>query len=136
LPICVLLTPAQVHDSQVGWFVVLLAALLFRLGVEVVYADGAYFDWRLLTVVTQILHAHPAIQYNLQRQGKRKLVTRFFAQQWRRLVTTPRTAIEHHFAWMKRYFGLKGFQCFTLWRVMQLVLLTYIACLAIALAAT
>ena len=41
LPIFVLLTPAQVHDSQVGWFVVLVAALLFRLAVEVVYADGA-----------------------------------------------------------------------------------------------
>jgi hypothetical protein len=52
------------------------------------------------------------------------------------LVTAPRTAIERHFAWMKRYFGLKGFQQFTLLRVMQFVLLTYIACLAIALAAT
>ena len=80
-------------------------------------------------MVTQILHAHPAIQYNLRRQGKRKLVTRFFAEQWRRLVTTPRTAIERHFAWMKRYFGLKDFQCSTLWRVTQFVFLTYIASL-------
>jgi len=142
LPIFVLLTPAHLHDAQVGWFVVLAAALLFHLSVEVVYADGAYFDWRLLTVVTQILHAHPAIQYSLRKQGKRKLATLFFSEQWYRLVTAPRTAIERHFAWpkvplgMKRYFGRKSFQCFTLWRVMQFVLLTYIACLAIALAAT
>jgi hypothetical protein len=38
-------------------------------------------------------------------------------------------------AWMKRYFGLKYFQGFTLLRVTQFVLLTYSAALAVALAA-
>jgi len=47
----------------------------------------------------------------------------------------PRTAIERYCGWMKRYFGLKYFQCFTLLRVMQFVQLTYIAALAVALAA-
>jgi hypothetical protein len=47
---------------------------------------------------------------------------------------SPRTNIERHFAWMKRYFGLKYFQCFTLLRVTQFVLLTYSAALAVALA--
>jgi hypothetical protein len=42
---------------------------------------------------------------------------------------------ERQFAWMKRYFGLKYFQGFTLLRVTQFVLLTYSAALAIALAA-
>jgi hypothetical protein len=36
---------------------------------------------------------------------------------------------------LKRYFGLKYFQQYTLLRVMQFVLQTYIACLAIAVAA-
>jgi hypothetical protein len=36
---------------------------------------------------------------------------------------------------MKRYFGLKYFQCFTFVRVMQFVQLTYIAALAVALTA-
>jgi len=49
---------------------------------------------------------------------------RFFLSQWKRLVIYPRTDIERHFAWMKRYFGLKYFQCFTLLRVTQFVLLT------------
>jgi len=135
LPLFALVTPAHVHDSQVGWFVILVTALLFGLKVLVVYADGAYFDRRMFRVVHDILGAHPAIQYNLRKAGKKKLVTRFFAEQWRRLVTTPRTAIERHFGWMKRYFGLKYFQCFTLMRVMQFVQLTYIAALAVALAA-
>jgi len=135
LPVFALLTPAQVHDSQVGWFIILVAALIFQFSVKVVYADAAYFDRRMFRVVHDILHAHPAIHYTLRRQGKRKLATLFFLDQWQRLVTAPRTAIERHFAWAKRYFGLKNFQCFTLLRVMQFALLIYIAILAIALAA-
>lgn len=135
LPLFALVTPAHVHDSQVGWFVILVTALLLGLKVLVVYADAAYFDRRMFRVVQDILGAHPAIQYNLRKAGKKKLVTAFFAEQWRRLVTAPRTAMERHFGWMKRYFGLKYFQCFTLIRVMQFVQLTYIAALAVALAA-
>lgn len=135
LPVFVLVTAAHVHDSQAGWFVVLLSAILYGFRVLVVYADAAYFDGRMFKVVHDILHAHPAIHYNLRRAGKRKLATLFFLEQWQRLVTAPRTAIERHFAWMKRYFGLKYFQGFTLLRVTQFVLLTYSAALAVALAA-
>jgi hypothetical protein len=135
LPLFVLVTPAHMHDSQVGWLVVLAAALLYGLKVLVVYADAAYFDRRMFWVVRDILGAHPAIHYNLRKVGKKKLATLFFLEQWQRLVIAPRTAIERHFAWLKRYFGLKYFQCFTLLRVMQYVQLTYIAALAVALAA-
>ena len=127
LPVFVLLTPANVHDSLVGWLIVLLAGLLLGLRVLVVYADAAYFDRRFF--------AHAAVDYNLRRAGKRKLVDPFFLQQWRRLVIRPRSDIERHFAWIQRYFGLKYFQCFTFLRVNQFVLLTYIAALAVALAA-
>jgi hypothetical protein len=135
LPVFVLVTPAHVHDSQVGWLIVLVAAILFGFRVLVVYADAAYFDGRMFQVVQDILHAHPAVNFNLRRAGKRKLATLFFLEQWQRLVIAPRNAIERHFAWMKRYFGLKYFQCYTLGRVTQFVLLTYIAALAVALAA-
>lgn len=135
LPLFVLVTPAHVHDSQVGWLVVLMVALLLGLKVLVVYADAAYFDKRMFWVVQNVLGAHPAIHYNLRKAGKKKLATLEFLEQWQRLVTAPRTAIERHFAWLKRYFGLKYFQCFTLLRVMQFVQLTYIAALAVALAA-
>jgi Transposase DDE domain len=135
LPLFALVTPAHVHDSQVGWFVILVAALLFGLKVLVVYVDAAYFDKRMFWVVHEVLGAHPAIHYNLRKAGKKKLATLDFLDQWQRLVTAPRTAIERHFAWMKRYFGLKYFQCFTLVRVMQFIQLTYIAALAVALSA-
>ena len=135
LPVFFLVTPAHVHDSQVGWFVVLVAAFLYGFQVLVVYADAGYDNWRMFKVIHDILGAHPAVNYNFRRTGKRKLATLFFLEQWWRLVIIPRTAIERHFAWMKRYFGLKYFQCFTLMRVTQFVTLTYIAALAVALAA-
>jgi transposase len=135
LPVFILVTPASVHDSQVGWFVILMAAVIYGFRVLVVYADSAYSDWRMFKVVHDFLHAHPAINYNLRRDGKRKLATLLFLRQWKRLVIYPRTDIERHFAWMKRYFGLKYYQCFTLLRVTQFVLLTYSAALAVALAA-
>jgi len=135
LPVFVLVTPAHVHDSLVGWFIILVAAVLYGFRVLVVYADAGYFDWRFLRVVHEILKAHAAVDYNLRRAGKRKLATPFFLEQWRRLVITPRSDIERHFAWMKRYFGLKYFQCYSWMRVTQFVLLTDCAALAVALAA-
>lgn len=135
LPLFVLVTPAHVHDALIGWFVLLLTALIYGLRVLVVYADAGYYDWKMFRVIHDILGAHPAVNYNVRRAGKRKLATLFFLEQWWRLVIAPRTAIERHFAWMKRYFGLKYFQCFTLTRVTQFVFLTYIAALAVALAA-
>ena len=101
----------------------------------VVYADSAYFDRRMFKLVHDFLHAHSAINYNFRRAGKRKLTTPSFLEQWQRLVINPRTDIERHCAWLKRYFGLKYFQCFTLLRVTQFVVLTYSAALAVALTA-
>jgi hypothetical protein len=135
LPVFVLVTPAHVHDSLVGWFIVLVAAVLYGFQVLVVYADAAYFDRRFFRVVQEILGAHAAVDYNVRRAGKRKLATLFFLGQWHRLVITPRSDIERHFAWMKRYFGLKYFQCYSWLRVTQFVLLTYSAALAVAIAA-
>jgi hypothetical protein len=135
LPVLVLVTPANVHDSRIGWLILLVAAILYGFRVLIVYADAAYFERRFFWVVFDILGAHAAVDYNLRRAGKRKLAEPFFLRQWWRLVIRPRTDIERHFAWIKRYFGLKYFQCFTYLRVCQFVILTYIAALAVALAA-
>lgn len=135
LPLFFLVTPAHCHDSPIGCLALLLAFFLFRLKTLVVYADSAYFDKRMFRLVHDLMQAHPAIHYNLRKAGKRLLATFFFLKQWQRLVIDPRSDIERHFAWMKRYFGLKNFQCFSLPRVLQFVILTYIAALAVALAA-
>jgi hypothetical protein len=114
--------------------IVLSVSLLFGLRILVVYADDVYFDWCMFKVVNDILCAHPAVNYNVRRSGKRKLATLFFLEQWQQLVINPRTDIELHFTWMKRYFVLTYFQSYTLICVTQFVFLTYIADLAVALA--
>ena len=135
LPVFLLVTPAHIRDAVAGAVAVFLAALLFPLRILVVYADAAYFERRFFHVVFDILGAHPAVNYNLRRAGKRKLALPFFIDQWRRLVLTPRQAIERHFAWLKRYFGLADFQGCSQFRVAQYVLTVYIAVLLLALAA-
>ena len=135
LPVFVIVTPAHVHDSMIGWLLVVVAVLIFDLRVWIVYADAAYFDKRFFGWVYDWLGAHPAVDYNLRRAGKRKLATPFFIGQWRHYVLGPRSAIERHYAWAKRYFGLKYFQCYTLMRVTQFILLTYIVIAAVAVAA-
>jgi hypothetical protein len=135
LPVFVVVTPANVVDGLVGLLMLMAAVLLYSFRVWVVYADAAYFDYRMLGFIHDILGASPAVDYNLRRKGKRFLATFFFLGQWRRYVLGPRSDIERHFAWLKRYFGLKYFQCYTLVRVSQFVLLTYIVVVAVALAA-
>ena len=52
------------------------------------------------------LKAGFVIDYNLRRKGKHFMATLFFLRQWR-FAMRPRAAIERHFAWAKRYFGLE-----------------------------
>jgi hypothetical protein len=68
---------------------------------------------------------------NPRRQGKRFLADLFFIRQWRDLMS-PRANIERHFAWMKRYFGLKYFRVQGYLAVTQLVFRVYIAALIVA----
>lgn len=114
------------YISYVGFFSPVAAVLIYGFQVWMVYA--AYFDHR-------VLGASPAVGHNLWRKGKRFLATPFFLGQWRHYVLGPRSAIECHFAWMKRYFDSKYFQCYNFVRLSQFVLLTYIATAAVALAA-
>jgi hypothetical protein len=135
LPILCLVTPANICDAALAIPLLLASVLLFGFQVGVVYADAAYFEYAILSFIVQVLGASAAIDYNLRRRGKHFLATLFFLSQWRRYVAGPRRGIERHFAWAKRYFGLKYFQCWTFLRVSQYILLTYGVILGVALAA-
>ena len=71
LPIFVWATPANVHDTVVGWAILPATVWLYQPTVSVVYADAAYFDRRFFHVVRNILGAFPAVDYNPRRRGKR-----------------------------------------------------------------
>lgn len=121
---------AHGHDSQVGWLIVLLSALLHRLRALVVIAAPAYFDGRMFKFVHDFLGAHPAIRITCSAQAKVNWQL-FLSRMIQRLVIVPRTAIECHFAWMKRYFGsavaltAQRYQCPDLYRGRTTVWLTY-----------
>ena len=94
-------------------------------------ADAAYFNYPSLGFVHNVLHASVNVGYNLRRQGKRFLADWFFIRQWRDLMS-PRANIERHFAWLKRYFGLKYFRVQGYVAMTQFVFRVYIAALIVA----
>jgi hypothetical protein len=133
LPVFFWVTPANAADNV--WAIPLLSVTVLLYGFEVwfVRADGAYFTWKILGFIHDILGASPVVDYNVRRKN-RQLVTLTFIQQWERLMG-PRSDIERHFAWAKRYYGLKYFQMETWLNVMTYACCTYIAMLAVALVA-
>jgi hypothetical protein len=104
---------------------------LSNVRIRAVWADAAYFNYAFLGFVRDILHASVNVDYNLRRQGKRFLATLFFVRQWRDLMS-PRTNIECHLAWLKRYFGLKYFRVQGYFAVIQFVFRVCIATLIVA----
>lgn len=107
LPIMFLVTPANRHDSPVTMALLALAVLCFGFSITLVRADAAYFTTALMWFIRSVLNASFVIDYNLRRKSKRFLATLFFIDQWR-FHLRPRATIERHFAWAKRYFGLRS----------------------------
>ncbi len=130
------LSTANVHDSVVGWALLLLAHWIYGLSVQVVYANSAYVERRFLWVVRVVLGALAAVDYNLRRRGKRKVGRLWQMRGWRRRVLFPRRAIERHFAWAKRCFGLSCLASVGWLRVYQRVLLEYLGTVGVALYAS
>jgi hypothetical protein len=105
LPLMVLVSPANRHDAP--WAIPLMALThaLFRLPVQVVRADAAYFTRPVLAFITVVLGATPKVVFNARKAGKKFLVTLFWVAQ-ARADKGKRGYIERLFAVLKRYFGL------------------------------
>ena len=131
LPLFFVVTPAKCNDGPLAIPMFTAVVLLYHLRILVVRADAAYFNYRFLGFVRHVLGASVNVDYNLRRQGKRFLADLFFIRQWRDLMS-PRANIECHFAWMKRYFGLKYFRVQGYFAVTQFVFRVYIAALIVA----
>ncbi|HUV89037.1 MAG TPA: transposase [Anaerolineae bacterium] len=131
LPLFFVVTPANAHDGPLAIPMFAAVLLLYHLRILIVRADAAYFNYAFLGFVRDVLHASVNVDYNLRRQGKRFLADLFFIRQWRDLMR-PRPNIERHFAWMKRYFGLKYFRVQGYLAVTQFMFRVYIAALIVA----
>jgi len=133
LPVMFLVTPANRQESLYAIPLLLMAVFCYGFQILIVRADAGYFVTSILWFIRSVLKAGFIIDYNLRRQGKKKIATLFFINQWRYHLG-PRSIIERHFAWAKRYFKLTGC-CKGLSATFQHVALTYSVMLAVALAA-
>ena len=134
LPIMLLITPANVHESVVGVILLLAVWFFYNLTVSIVRADAAYFDRKTVWIIRFLFGAKAYVDYNLRRRGKKFLATLPFIWWWKEQLA-KRGAIERLFAILKRWYGLKYFQVRGLANVTRYALLTCMAMLLTAQAA-
>lgn len=134
LPVMFLVSPANRQDSPFAIPLLLLTMACFGFSVTIVRADAGYFTIPIMCFIRSVLKASFVIDYNLRRQGKRFVATLFFIDQWC-FHLQPRSAIERHFAWAKRYFGLESAAWAGLIAAYQHTALVYSVMLAVALVA-
>jgi len=134
LPVMFLVTSANRQESLVAIPLLVLAVACYGFSIVLVRADAGYFTYPILNFIRVVLRAGFVIDYNLRRRGKRFLATLFFLNQWR-FHLRPRTIIERHFAWAKRYFGLERARWAGLVAAYQHTALVYSVMLGVALVA-
>jgi hypothetical protein len=134
LPLMFLVTPANRQESLFAIPLLTLAVVFYGLSFTIVRADAGYFTYPILNFIRTVLGAGFMIDYNLRRKGKRFLATLFFVNQWR-FHLRPRSTIERHFAWAKRYFGLESARWAGLVAAYQHTALVYSAMLVVAILA-
>ena len=134
LPMMFLVTSANRQESILAIPLLSLTVLCFGLTIQIVRADAGYFTIAIMTFIRLVLGASFVIDYNLRREGKRFLATLFFIEQWR-FHLRPRSTIERHFAWAKRYFALESTRWSGLVAAYQHTALVYTTMLAVALIA-
>lgn len=134
LPVMFLVTPANAAECTLAIPLLILAVAFFALPIHLVRADAGYFTYAILNFIRVVLQAGFVIDYNLRRRGKKYLATLFFVRQWR-FHQRPRAAIERHFAWAKRYFGLEAARWKGLVAAYQHTALVYAVMLGVALVA-
>lgn len=134
LPMMFLVTPANRQESIMAIPLLTLMVLCFGFTIQLVRADAGYFTTPIMSFIRSVLRASFVIDYNLRRKGKRFLATLFFVDQWC-FHLRPRTIIERHFAWAKRYFGLESACWAGLGAAYQHTALVYSVMLGVALVA-
>jgi hypothetical protein len=134
LPVMFLVTSANRQESLMAIPLLILTVACYGFSIAMVRADAGYFTYPILNFIRVVLRAGWVIDYNLRRRGKRFLAALFFLNQWR-FHQRPRSIIERHFAWAKRYFGLESARGAGLVAAYQHTALVYSVMLGVALVA-
>jgi len=132
LPLYFIVSSANRNDSPFAVPLLERVVALYRLSVEVVRADAAYFVKELLDLIER-LGARTAVDYNVRRKNK-SLVLRTWMLFWDKRMG-KRSTIERFFGIAKRWFGLNDFHAKGHRAFLMHTLLTYCAILSVALLA-
>jgi len=131
LPLMFLVTPANRYDAPWAAPLLDLVRRCFRLPIQVVRADAAYFTKAILGYILYVLKAQPIIDFNPRKAGKKFLAPLSYIAWWRQ-SRGKRGYLERFFALLKRYYGLNDVQVLGLQKVWRHTFEVCIAVLVVA----
>ncbi len=131
LPLWFFVSPANDHDSPYAKPLLQKVVHLYKVTVEVVRADSAYWCYAFLSFIV-FIGARIAVDYNVRRKNH-SIVDREWLIWWVDRMG-KRSAIERFFGIAKRWFGLSDFHGRGLESFLLHTLLTYCAILSVAFA--
>ena len=132
LPLWFFVSPANRYDSPYAKPLLQKVVSLYKVAVEVVRADSAYWCYDFLRFII-FLGARVAVDYNVRRKN-RSIVQRDWLDWWVKRMG-KRSTIERFFGIAKRWFGLNDFHGKGIESFLIHTLLTYCSMLSVALVA-
>lgn len=132
LPLWFFVSSANRYDSPYARPLLQKVVYLYKVAVEVVRADSAYWCYDFLGFII-FLGARVAVDYNVRRKN-RSIVQRDWLNWWIKRMG-KRSTIERFFGIAKRWFGLNDFHGKGLESFLIHTLLTYCSMLSVALVA-
>ena len=132
LPLWFFISPANRNDGPYAKPLLEKVVCLYKVTVEVVRADSAYWCYAFLGFVAS-LGARIAVDYNMRRKN-RSIVQRDWLIWWVKRMG-KRSTIERFFGIAKRWFGLSSFHGKGSESFLLHTLLTYCSILSVALVA-
>jgi hypothetical protein len=131
LPVCFLLSPANVHDAPFARPLLEWAVRLYQLRPRVIRLDAAYWSLRLIAWIHASLHAVAVILWNPKRQKNRSCLP----PTWTKEELGKRTSIERFFGRVFLFFHLQRPPLCGWSAIARQVALTYVASIIVGLAA-
>jgi transposase len=131
LPICFLLSPANVHDAPFARPLLEWAVRLYPIRPRIIRLDAAYWGLRLIAWIHATLHAVAVIPWNPKRQQNRSCLP----PTWTKAELGKRSSIERFFGRVFLFFHLQRPPLCGWSIIARQVALTYTATIIVGLAA-
>jgi hypothetical protein len=131
LPVCFLLSPANVHDAPFARPLLEWAVRLYPIRPRIIRLDAAYWGLRLIAWIHTTLHAVAVVPWNPKRQQNRSCLP----PTWTKAELGKRSSIERFFGRVFLFFHLQRPPLCGWSIIARQVALTYTATIIVGLAA-